>query len=102
MVAAHSHRPRSVSFEGSCDGCHPRRSSGYACTLAIITPSAYDLLKGVADANAARSSIARDYMKKCDCIWVLAPIQRAVDNQSAKNLLGDAFRMQLMSEYPLW
>ena len=41
-------------------------------------------------------------MKKCDCIWVLAPIQRAVDNQSAKNLLGDAFRMQLMSEYPLW
>lgn len=55
-------------------------------------------LPGVADANAARSSIARDYMKKCDCIWVLAPIQRAVDNQSAKNLLGDAFRMQLMMD----
>lgn len=28
-------------------------------------------LPGVADANAARNNIAKDYMKKCDCIWVL-------------------------------
>ncbi|KAL1734274.1 hypothetical protein EV714DRAFT_202750 [Schizophyllum commune] len=66
---------------------------------ALATGAVLVDLPGVADANAARSSIARDYMKKCDCIWVLAPIQRAVDNQSAKNLLGDAFRMQLMSDY---
>ncbi|KAL1740588.1 hypothetical protein HDZ31DRAFT_85351 [Schizophyllum fasciatum] len=66
---------------------------------ALATGAVLVDLPGVADANAARSSIARDYMKKCDCIWVLAPIQRAVDNQSAKNLLGDAFRMQLMSNY---
>ncbi|KAH8118439.1 hypothetical protein DFH11DRAFT_1849817 [Phellopilus nigrolimitatus] len=54
-------------------------------------------LPGVADANAARSSIARDYMKKCDCIWILAPITRAVDDKTAKDLLGDAFKSQLMS-----
>ncbi len=41
-------------------------------------------LPGVADANAARSNIARDYMKKSDCIWILAPITRAVDDKTAK------------------
>ncbi|KLO16323.1 hypothetical protein SCHPADRAFT_823334 [Schizopora paradoxa] len=54
-------------------------------------------LPGVADANAARSSIARDYMKKADCIWVLAPITRAVDDKTAKDLLGDAFKSQVMN-----
>ncbi|KAL5508154.1 hypothetical protein ACEPAH_5772 [Sanghuangporus vaninii] len=53
-------------------------------------------LPGVADANAARSSIARDYMKKADCVWILAPITRAVDDKTAKDLLGDAFKSQLM------
>ena len=72
-------------------------------------------LPGVADANAARSSIAKEYMKKCNCIWILAPITRAVDDKTAKglymrmilhtdaltpplDLLGDAFKSQLMSE----
>lgn len=43
-------------------------------------------LPGVADANAARSNIAKDYMKKCDCIWVVAPITRAVDDKTAKGV----------------
>ncbi|KIY51603.1 hypothetical protein FISHEDRAFT_11570, partial [Fistulina hepatica ATCC 64428] len=54
-------------------------------------------LPGVADANAARDSIAKDYMKKCDCIWILASIHRAVDNKTARDLLGDAFKMQLQT-----
>lgn len=41
-------------------------------------------LPGVADANAARNGIAKDYMKKCNCIWILAPITRAVDDKTAK------------------
>jgi hypothetical protein len=44
-------------------------------------------LPGVADANAARNSIAKDYMKKSDCVWVLAPITRAVDDKTAKGML---------------
>ena len=74
---------------------------------------------GVADANAARNNIAKDYMKKCNCIWILAPITRAVDDKTARgipiisviifspfnclflsDLLGDAFKMQLMSKSP--
>ncbi|KAJ3999535.1 Dynamin family-domain-containing protein [Lentinula boryana] len=52
-------------------------------------------LPGVADANAARNSIAKDYMKRAQCIWILAPITRAVDDKTARDLLGDAFKMQL-------
>ncbi|KAJ7179183.1 hypothetical protein C8R46DRAFT_1072781 [Mycena filopes] len=44
-------------------------------------------------------SIAKTYLKKANCVWVLAPIQRAVDDKIAKDLLGDAFRIQLMSSY---
>ncbi|TFY80874.1 hypothetical protein EWM64_g3143, partial [Hericium alpestre] len=55
-------------------------------------------LPGVADANAARNSIAKDYMKKCNCIWIMAPITRAVDDKTAKDLLGDAFKTQLMMD----
>ncbi|KAF9006452.1 hypothetical protein BDQ17DRAFT_284172 [Cyathus striatus] len=55
-------------------------------------------LPGVADANAARNNIAKDYMKKCNCIWILAPITRAVDDKTARDLLGDAFKMQLMMD----
>ncbi|KAG0709519.1 hypothetical protein DFH29DRAFT_869853 [Suillus ampliporus] len=72
-------------------------------------------LPGVADVNAARNSIAKDYMKKCDCIWILAPITRAVDDKTARgigiklgtcitilmvlelDLLGEAFKIQLMN-----
>ncbi|KAG8902264.1 hypothetical protein FRC00_014089, partial [Tulasnella sp. 408] len=41
-------------------------------------------LPGTADANAARSSIAQGYMQRCQCVWILAPITRAVDDKTAK------------------
>ncbi|KAG1833059.1 Dynamin family-domain-containing protein [Suillus variegatus] len=47
-------------------------------------------LPGVADANAARNSIAKDYMKKCNCIWILAPITRAVDDKTARGICIDS------------
>ncbi|KAK0206486.1 Dynamin family-domain-containing protein [Desarmillaria ectypa] len=66
---------------------------------ALSTGSVLVDLPGVADANAARNNIAKDYMKTCACIWILAPITRAVDDKTARDLLGDAFKMQLMSDY---
>ncbi|KAK9788621.1 hypothetical protein SCARD494_09638 [Seiridium cardinale] len=52
-------------------------------------------LPGVGDSNAARASIARKYLEKCNSIWVVAPIVRAVDNKTAQNLLGESFKMQM-------
>ncbi len=50
-------------------------------------------LPGVADANAARNNIAKDYMKKCDCIWILAPITRAVDDKTARGAYTNSYQM---------
>ncbi|KAK5634142.1 hypothetical protein RRF57_009856 [Xylaria bambusicola] len=52
-------------------------------------------LPGVQDSNAARAAVAVNYMKSCTGLWVVAPITRAVDNQTAKSLLGDSFKRQL-------
>jgi hypothetical protein len=63
-----------------------------------VKPEIHHFLTQSIDANAARNSIAKDYVKKCDCIWILAPITRAVDDKTARDLLGDAFKMQLMMD----
>ncbi|KAK0732828.1 hypothetical protein B0T21DRAFT_402870 [Apiosordaria backusii] len=52
-------------------------------------------LPGIHDSNAARSAIASKYIEQCTGLWVVAPITRAVDDQAAKLLLGNAFRRQL-------
>ncbi|KAH0421075.1 hypothetical protein CcaCcLH18_13644 [Colletotrichum camelliae] len=52
-------------------------------------------LPGSHDADAARSSIASDYMKSCAGIWIVSPIHRAVDNKAAKDMMSDAFKRQL-------
>jgi hypothetical protein len=57
------------------------RQVNVRCSSAALSSGAILVdLPGVADANAARNSIAKDYMKKCDCIWILASIVRATDD----------------------
>ncbi|KAF7302064.1 hypothetical protein MIND_00773100 [Mycena indigotica] len=71
-------------------GVKVRTSSPVLATGAVLVD-----LPGTEDANAARSSIARQYLKKADCVWILSPIHRAVDSKVARDLLGEAFRTQL-------
>lgn len=52
-------------------------------------------LPGVQDSNAARAAVAANYMKSCTGLWIVAPITRAVDDKTAKSLLGDSFKRQL-------
>ncbi|TLS29371.1 hypothetical protein PpBr36_00947 [Pyricularia pennisetigena] len=52
-------------------------------------------LPGVHDSNAARAAVAAKYMKECSGLWIVAPITRAIDDKSAKTLLGNAFKQQL-------
>ncbi|KAI0432051.1 hypothetical protein F5Y09DRAFT_302853 [Xylaria sp. FL1042] len=52
-------------------------------------------LPGVQDSNAARAAVAANYMKACTGLWIVAPITRAVDDKTAKTLLGDSFKRQL-------
>ncbi|KAF8193876.1 hypothetical protein K438DRAFT_826817 [Mycena galopus ATCC 62051] len=75
------------------------RQVSVKCHAAALSTGAILVdLPGTGDANAARNSIAKAYMKKANFIWILAPIMRAVDSKIAKDLLGDAFRNQLMMD----
>jgi hypothetical protein len=52
----------------------------------------------VRDANAARAKVAEQYLQNCSQIWVVAPIKRAVDDGTAKELLGEQFKRRLLMD----
>ena len=62
---------------------------------ALATGAVIVDLPGVHDANAARAAVAEGYMKQCTGLWIVAPINRAVDDKAAKSLLGESFKRQL-------
>lgn len=55
-------------------------------------------LPGTRDSNPARAAIADEYLVKCDQVWIVSPITRAVNDESAKKLLGTTFRRQLQMD----
>ncbi|THZ13554.1 hypothetical protein D6C91_07788 [Aureobasidium pullulans] len=67
----------------------------YVKADALSTGAVLVDLPGVADSNAARAAVAERYMKQCTGLWIVSPINRAVDDKAAKNLLGSTFRRQL-------
>ncbi|KAK4455827.1 hypothetical protein QBC34DRAFT_453465 [Podospora aff. communis PSN243] len=52
-------------------------------------------LPGSRDSNAARSAVAANYIERCTGIWIVVPINRAVDDQTAQKLMTDNLRQQL-------
>lgn len=67
----------------------------YTKADALSTGAVIVDLPGVQDSNAARAAVAQQYMKACTGLWIVAPINRAVDDKTAKSLLGDSFKRQL-------
>lgn len=55
-------------------------------------------LPGVRDANVARAKVSEQYLQNCSEIWVVAPIKRAVDDGTAKELLGEQFKRRLLMD----
>lgn len=55
-------------------------------------------LPGVRDANAARAKVAESYTQHCNRIWIVAPIQRAVDDGTARSLMGEEFKRTLLMD----
>ncbi|KAI8943413.1 hypothetical protein NX059_001425 [Plenodomus lindquistii] len=67
----------------------------YTKSPALSTGACIVDLPGVHDSNAARAAVAQGYLKQCTGLWIVAPINRAVDDKAAKTLLGDTFKRQL-------
>jgi Dynamin family len=55
-------------------------------------------LPGVRDNNVARAKVAEKYLQKCNKIWIVSPIKRAVDDKTAKDLLGEEFKRRLLMD----
>ncbi|KAF2800452.1 hypothetical protein K505DRAFT_228631 [Melanomma pulvis-pyrius CBS 109.77] len=64
-------------------------------SLALSTGAVIVDLPGVHDSNAARDAVAQGYLEQCTRLWIVTPINRAVDDKAAKTLLGDSFKRQL-------
>ena len=55
-------------------------------------------LPGVRDSNSARAKVAESYLQNCNQIAIVAPIKRAVDDGTAKELLGEQFKRRLLMD----
>jgi hypothetical protein len=53
---------------------------------------------GVRDDNPARDKIVKEYLREADNVWIVANIKRAVNDKTAKNMLGESFRRQLLMD----
>ncbi|XP_064410092.1 uncharacterized protein LOC102357999 isoform X2 [Latimeria chalumnae] len=55
-------------------------------------------LPGIRDSNSARNNIAKQHLKTCDAVWIVANITRAVDDKTAKDMLNENMRRQLLMD----
>lgn len=67
----------------------------YTKARALSTGATLVDLPGIFDSNAARVAVAEEYMKKCSAHWIVAPINRAIVDKVAQDLLGQNMRVQL-------
>lgn len=100
-----------TAFRGQINGYVYRNNSTSAQTWPLIrkvvlqgpwtvlqTGACLVDLPGVRDANAARAKVAETYLQHLNEIWIVAPIQRAVDDGTAKELLGESFKRRLLMD----
>ncbi|KAL1739150.1 hypothetical protein HDZ31DRAFT_69237 [Schizophyllum fasciatum] len=67
------------------------------CNAPVLASGAVLLdLPGAGDSNRARVQVSEKWMKECKFVFIIAPIQRAVDDKIARDLQGTAFRLQML------
>ncbi|OJJ70533.1 hypothetical protein ASPBRDRAFT_56321 [Aspergillus brasiliensis CBS 101740] len=70
----------------------------YTKAPALATGAVLVDLPGIFDSNAARVAVAEDYMRHCSAHWIVAPINRAVDDKVARDLLGKNYKLQMQMD----
>ncbi|EHA19016.1 hypothetical protein ASPNIDRAFT_42828 [Aspergillus niger ATCC 1015] len=70
----------------------------YTKAPALATGAVLVDLPGIFDSNAARVAVAEDYMRRCSAHWIVAPINRAVDDKVARDLLGKNYKLQMQMD----
>ncbi|RHZ59709.1 uncharacterized protein CDV56_100818 [Aspergillus thermomutatus] len=68
----------------------------YVKAQALATGVVLVDLPGLYDSNAARVAVADDYLKRCAAHWIVAPINRAVDDKIAQSLVSKHLKSQMI------
>jgi hypothetical protein len=68
----------------------------------IIKPPVHFLIFVSLDDNSARDAVVKAYLRETNSIWIVANIKRAVDDKTAKDMLGESFRRYLHCSYILY
>ncbi|GIK02466.1 hypothetical protein Aspvir_006522 [Aspergillus viridinutans] len=68
----------------------------YVKAQALATGAVLVDLPGLYDSNAARVAVADDYLKRCAAHWIVAPINRAVDDKIAQSLVSKHLKSQMI------
>ncbi|EAW23182.1 uncharacterized protein NFIA_018830 [Aspergillus fischeri NRRL 181] len=68
----------------------------YVKAQALATGAVLVDLPGLYDSNAARVAVADDYLKRCAAHWIVAPINRAVDDKIAQSLVNKHLKSQMI------
>jgi hypothetical protein len=53
---------------------------------------------GVNDNNGARDRVVKEYLKNADSVWIVSNIKRALNDRTAKGMLSESFRRQLLMD----
>lgn len=53
---------------------------------------------GVHDDNSARDAVVKRKLKDADAVWIVSNIVRAVNDKTARDMLGEHFRRQLLMD----
>lgn len=67
----------------------------YIKAKALSTGATLIDLPSLIDSNASRAAVAQEYMQKCAAHWIVSPINRAIDERVARDLLSPNLRLQL-------
>ncbi|KAH6918038.1 hypothetical protein BKA70DRAFT_7014 [Coprinopsis sp. MPI-PUGE-AT-0042] len=69
------------------------------CNAKVLSTGAMFVdLPGVADSNAARDKIAKDYFSQANHFFILGAITRAVSDKTARDLMEESRKRQLMMD----
>lgn len=67
----------------------------YVKAKALSTGATLVDLPSIIDSNAQRAAVAQEYMQKCHAHWIVSPINGAINERVARDLLSPNLRLQL-------
>ena len=84
ILAPRSHNHLTMQRSRTSGWCYSSGSPRYVLHVMCCTADSLTSIPGAGDSNRARVQVAEKWMKDCKFFFIVAPIQRAVDDKIAR------------------